>query len=57
MAFDVSERKAAADRGWRDKSKITMTGALHDCLRPGGLRIGTKARCHAEIRTAYQQEP
>ncbi len=23
-------------------SKITVTGALHDCLRPGELHVGTK---------------
>src|SRR5205085_8932794 len=37
-------------------SKITVTGALHDCLRPGELHVGTKAFCMRKIRTTCQQE-
>src|SRR6267143_2426196 len=37
-------------------SKITVTGALHDGLRPGELHVGTKAFCMGKIRTTCQQE-
>src|SRR5712691_6026226 len=31
-------------------SKITVTGALHDCLRPGELHVGTKTFCMEKIK-------
>jgi hypothetical protein len=37
-------------------SKITVTGALHDCLRPGELHAGTKALCMGKIRATGQQK-
>src|SRR5262245_31672680 len=37
-------------------AKITVTGALHDRVRPGELHVGTKAFCMGKIRTTSQQE-
>jgi hypothetical protein len=33
-------------------SKITVTGALHDCLRYGEPHVGTKTFCMEEIRVS-----
>jgi len=39
-------------------SKITVTGALHDCLRYGEPHVGTKTFCMEKIRipVTCQQE-
>src|SRR5262245_40116748 len=37
-------------------SEITVTRALHDCLRARELNVGTEALSHRKVRTAHQQE-